>query len=621
MAKKKTAKEITRDPLIDELIRHYEDSNTYVETVRDGWDEKEQMLIGKIGDEITLNSAKSRIFDPRLSTIVMERAARVMAQNPTGNAWAISKDDIGKNKLMNLYLDKYVVPNANSQFPFLTKLRMWDMYSLVYGVMFSLVGWRNDEKKEYFGPDIWLLPIRDCFPQPGAMSIEEADWFQVSTLKTRQWIKDKEGKPGWKNISKLLQMTSGSDGVSREDMDDDRRSEVDREKFPTTPKDKSFPRFEIITEYRKDRWITFAKDHRLVLRDIPNPHKNNKIPVVAKYAFPLMDNIFGLGEFERGKTLQFALNSLWNLYMDGVKFSLYPPLQINPDGVVASSIKWSPTAKWLTQRPNQDIQVTQMSPQGLTTFQSTYSFLISAMMNQAGTTDTTVTRQTDPSLGKTPQALNMLQAREGSRDNWDRFMMEQALQDVFGQFIDVTTKNLEKRIAIRLFAREIEDIKESHPDVVEIFESGKSNPKKGRAQVKFNKKDIDSKWDYQIDTGSTMKKDDVKESQALTEIFQVAISSPQLAAALMEKEKELDIAELMKRILILKGIQDWDKIIVDKDMDDVEPQQAPQNPVEGIPGPQGGIPQQGMQFNDPEIAAMAQQMGLMPGGIGGIPGA
>lgn len=629
--------------LIDEVITHHEDADTNLETIRGTWPEKENMLVGKLSDDIS-NSTKSQVFDPRLSTIVYERAARVMAQNPTGKAWAVSKDDVGKNKLMNLYLDEYVVPNANSQFPFLTKLRLLDVYSLTYGVMFALHGWRNDEEREYYGPDFWILPIRDCFPQPGAISIEESDWFQVSTLKTKQWIEDKKGKKGWKNINKLLEAIDGSDGVSNEDKDSDKRSEEEKNKFPSPSKDKAFPKFEIITEYRKDKWITFAKDQRLILRDIKNPNKNGRIPVSAKYAFPQMDNIFGLGEFERGRTLQLALNSLWNLYLDGVKFSLYPPMQINPDGVVKSSIRWAPAAKWLVNRPNVDIQVTQMSPKGLDTFQSTYGFLISSIMNQAGTTDTTVTRQTDPSLGKTPQALQMLEARENSRDNWDRFMMDQFLQDMFSQFIDMTTEKLDKRVAIRLFAGEIEDIAESMPDVLEMFESSKGkdvdgkeviNPK-GRAQVKFNKKDITSKWDYQIDSGSTMRKDSRKESDFLSSLLELYITNPNYAQALQMKGKDVDIAELSKRLTIVEGVQDWDRIIVDADLPEepaepnvdplagapVGPQIPGQVPGVGIPPAGPEIPQapQGMNITDPDILAVAQQMGLMPGGIRGIPG-
>ena len=53
-----------------------------------------------------------------------------------------------------------------------------------------------------------------------------------------------------------------------------------------------------------------------------------------KYTYPEL-NAYKKG-FERGKSLQFALNSLWNLYLDGVKMSIFPPIQMVADDVVPS---------------------------------------------------------------------------------------------------------------------------------------------------------------------------------------------------------------------------------------------------------------------------------------------
>src|SRR3989304_8510883 len=135
------------------------------------WDRSEQLFHNQLNDEIS-SERKSQVFDPKLSTLTIERSYRVMAQLPTGKVKAISKNDIGGSKLMNLLLDKWVVPNANAQFDFLTKLRMIDIYSNIYGNFFALVDW-DIHKNGYLGPDIWLLNIRDVFPQVGAVSVED----------------------------------------------------------------------------------------------------------------------------------------------------------------------------------------------------------------------------------------------------------------------------------------------------------------------------------------------------------------------------------------------------------------------------------------------------------------
>ena len=64
--------------LLDECIDHQAQSAKMLETVSSTWDEKEAMLIGKLEDSLS-KKAKSKIFDPRLSTIVFERASRAFS--------------------------------------------------------------------------------------------------------------------------------------------------------------------------------------------------------------------------------------------------------------------------------------------------------------------------------------------------------------------------------------------------------------------------------------------------------------------------------------------------------------------------------------------------------------
>ncbi len=606
------------DKLVDERMLYsdveefFTASDEYVrQERREAFDENEKMLLGTLDDDLSTSTAKSRVYDPRLSTVVIERSARVMAQAPTGHSYALAKDDIGKSKLMDMMLQKYVYRNANAQLPFLTKLRLWDLYSLVYGVQFALLDWRADGG--YVGPDIWLLPIRDCFPQPGAISVQECDRFQVSTLRTKQYLEGKKDAEGWQHIPDLINVIKEG-GVKEDDKSSDRRSAVSEQRHPSVQQDNVFPQAELRTEYRKDRWITYSPQlPGKILRDIPNPHGNNKLPIYAKYCFPLMDNIYGLGEFERGKTLQYAINSLINLYMDGVKMSIFPPMQINPDGVVPSTIKIGPAEKWLVNRPNIDIQETRISPQGLNTFQSTYSFLTSALMNQAGTTDVSTPKQADATMGKTPQAIKYLEKREGSRDVWDRAMMDRALEQLGQGMVDLITEKMETPITLRLFGSEIEEIAESYPDVTEIFESGESG------QMDVTKDLLASKYDYVIDSGSTYKHDPQEEARQIGNVLGFVMSNPAIleimpkqAQMLGEEPKTVSISELFKRFLITGGLKDWDRIL--QSVNVPEQGQAP-----GQSSAQSQAQIDPNEFKDPRVKAMAQQLQQAMGGMGNVP--
>src|SRR5690606_13722179 len=134
----------------------------------------------------------------------------------------------------------------------------------------------------------------------------------------------------------------------------------------------------------------------------------NELPVIAKYSIPLLDDFMGMGDFERGKTMQYATNSLWNLYMDSVKVSLFPPTLINKDAIAdASSIKFGPAARWLMKNAGWTANTLQISPQGTSTFNNVYQVVTTSLLNMMGTSDTAVTQKVDPGFGKTPQALKM----------------------------------------------------------------------------------------------------------------------------------------------------------------------------------------------------------------------
>jgi len=104
------------------------------------WDKAEQLFGVMLNDSMSSEN-KSQVFDPKLSTLAIERSYRVMAQLQTGKVRGMSSADMGDATLKDLLLDKYVIPNATAQFDFLTKCRMVDLYSNIYGNMFVLTDW------------------------------------------------------------------------------------------------------------------------------------------------------------------------------------------------------------------------------------------------------------------------------------------------------------------------------------------------------------------------------------------------------------------------------------------------------------------------------------------------
>lgn len=193
-------------------------------------------------------------------------------------------------------------------------------------------------------------------------------------------------------------------------------------------------------------------------------------------------------------------------------------------------------------------------------------FLNAAILNALGTTDTTVTKEIDPGMGKTPRALAMLQMRESARDNWDRFMMERALEKILDRFVDLLTKRQEKPIKVYLSKEDIDVIKSVNPDVVEMFESGKY----GQLIIKPDEtKNVNCR--FFIDAGSTLKKDEMLENETLTSILGFVFKIPGAIEQIQQTGKvrlgdiSINFGELFKRWIITSGTQDWDKIVSEEE--------------------------------------------------------
>ena len=559
------------------------------------WDRSEQLFHNQLNDEIS-SERKSQVFDPKLSTLTIERSYRVMAQLATGKVRGVSKNDIGGAKLKNLILDKYVVPNANSQFDFLTKLRMADMYSNIYGNFFALIDWVV-KPNGYIGPDMWLLNIRDVFPQVGAVSVEDSDYIIIRTWRPLSFFENLP-KDGYKNVDKIITKLKGLSG-SKHVRDSENVSKREENQYSDSAPAKGKGYFEVLTQYEGDRWVDYCAEADMEFRDQKNPHEDNDLPVKCKYSIPLLDDFMGLSDFERGGSMQMVINSVWNLYLDAVKMSIFPPVIINKDNVSAeSSFKWGPAEKWLGRNQVDNIARTiQLSPKGIETFNNTYQVANAAILNLFGTTDTATTAETSPEFGKTPKALSLQQNRENTRDNADRFYMEQFVKSVMRKFVNLISKKQKSAITVRIFEDEINELKRSYPEIDKIY-----NKKTGKISISPSESIL---YDYEIVSGSTFATDQKTQQDNITQLITLYIQAqtPQgnmFESALQNQGFDFNFGELMKRLISNSGIQDWDKILIEKTPEENAKSILDNHAQQFVQAMQGGMQGQNMNAIPPQ---------------------
>jgi len=484
-----------------------------------------------------------------------------MAQMGVGKVKGISKNDLGGAALMNLTLDKYIIPNANAQFPLLVKHRIMHRKSKLYGNSFALVDW-DVKGNGYVGPDLWLLDIRNVFPQVGAVSLDDSDHIIIRTYKPISFFEGLKNERGYRNVDKIITHLKKKGG-NKGSRDDEQKSTRETSQYPDQVAMKGTGYHEVLMQFERDRWVfTVPEVDYEILRDGKNPNKDNELPIVNKYGIPLDDDFMALGDAERGKSMQYAINSSWNLALDSATMSLFPPVVINQDAIIKSTIKRQAGANWLV-RGNVDnvARALQLSPQGLQTHQAIYNLANSSLLNMFGTTDTSVSATTDNSFGKTPEALKQQSARENARDSWDKFYVDLYITQVNKKFVNMLSSKQTSQIQIRMFESEIQKLAAQYPDIAELYDEKSGNLKIPKSKTGS------TLYDYELVSGSSFAVDQQKQLENLQAIF-AWLSNPQIGPYVEQRlQKEgttINFTQLLTGI-VSKNIDHWDDIIQTQD--------------------------------------------------------
>lgn len=610
------------------------------------FDAYEAMHMSQTFDEVT-RTTKNGLTDSATATIYLERAARVAGQLPEGEVQGLGKRDQGKGMLMDILRKKWIYPNANAQRSFRTKMFLWQYGSSEYGYM-PMYYDLHVSPSGYIGPDCWIWNPRNFIPQNGMTSIGDMDYCHALALKSPQYFEDLLEEPdsaGWDKkairecLDQIKQHMNSKDSKRDTLGVRSRQADATRQVW-------------IATKYeagKKGKWITFLPEYGFkVLRKIRNPHKNGKIPFVIKPCIPTWDSFYNISDFQRSKPMQFANDGLDNFYFEGIKINLFPPTVVNANGIVKHTVKQEAGAIWMETQPNSARRL-ETSTAGLATYQAAKGMAKGAIQSIAGTTDTTSNAESamDPGFGKTPEAIKKINDRESTRDNQDRELLEEAMKELIDGMLGLIPVMQTEDIPIDLFADEIQDIFESGSvDVMDIFKDEQTDPEKAfgdylekaganmavsesgmSARLTIDPKKLKGlEYRFELEPNSTAKKTKDEQKQSLTDFLGFI---GQLPNALQQYQQATGKVPNWEQIFSMYGqlgdVPGLDNIFIDA------PMPQPMSAEGDMSGSMGGqtpdmaqgqqLPQQqgmmvgGMQFNDPELAARAQQLESLKSGV------
>lgn len=579
--------------LFHEVHKHYvlakQDLDTRIQR-KNGFDDADKMFASHIDEGDWPYS--SMMFDARPYTVIVEKSARLIGSRPKGKLVPREGGDSLGAHINNELLDFQWQDNSRIGESMIQKWITMDQNARKYGSSFALVKWRYQTKVVngkrrvmYDGPDFEVCNSRDVLADPSYSYVKK--WFQHRewpTLDELQNINDAaRTKPVYKNLD-ILKDALREEAKAKGDQRSTEYTVQNKSIRGLTDylgSDEKFKPIEVITEYRSDRWITFAPRYGVLLRDIPNPYDHWEIPVVHLKYYPVQDDLYGIGEFEPVSKMIRGINSLFSQYIDNVTVDLYPPLMVNPVNVRMHTLEFTPEAKWLMNNPGEDVKRLETSTAATNNFQAAYSLMASSLLNAWGETSQGISSINPFEQEKTATEVRDTALQRNVRDNMNQIFLSEALKkqimfwhSMNQQFLFKGTKDEYKiirivgRDAVEFFQKnELDQISPTEDEANQAIFGGEDvliqGPKypveigEGNVVPKFvpditgqggdlyvEEGDIRGDYDYIPDTESMKPPSDQEVEQKLTGILNV-ITNPTVVQLMAQQGTQPKIRELL----------------------------------------------------------------------------
>lgn len=653
----------TEKEIYKELDRHYQDwtnDNDIRRTRVNGWEDVTDAYWGELPENWPYDS---RVVDPRIRTTIIDKDARLINNKLRGKLVPREGGDVLSARFNNAILD-FQWDSANHGGSMKSKLLISSQDARLYGSKFGLVKWmieKDGDKVTFEGNEFQPLDIRDCGIDPASTGIKDAKWFQhrewVAIEDLEKFNQTASKKAKFKNLDLLkgsiaenpIGASSGGDKRSTRYLSRVKQLKGLQDRMGMDP---AFPVVEMVTEYRKDKWISFTPSHGIIHREIDNPYEHRKIPIVQLRYYPLQDDPIGESEIEPVVPLWRAIQALLCGYLDEQNIKMRPPLKVVANQARVETIMWGPEAMWIVDRQDAIEEMRSDSSTTLNYFQTTYQSLVSAFNTAMGDLSQG-TSSIDPfSTDRTATEVKAFQRQQNVRDQRNQLDLAEFITDIMMMWLKnnqqflfgdtdkedyilkiVGDENFEYFKRAGLDGMEVPDeamqtIQEiitmqegnvSDADIEQMMESAKV-PKRpvetkdgivpkmkigeqgDEAEIVLTPEDIQGTFDYVPDVKSMAAGHDVEMQNGRMKAIDLLINNQNVMLQLQQEGVKVNVKDLLSSTLEDMGLKDANRFF-----ETIQPQasagqagSSAQNlqigglPTGGAPNPQAGGVQQPM---------------------------
>jgi len=452
--------------LLSSVIQHYNEGFTTLQTrishKEQGFNEYDNLYRSYIQkDKWPFNS---RIFIPLSFQSIFSKGTRQLTGKVKGRLVATQYGNelaarIGTELLSSQYDDHdYFFEES-----LVSKWFRMDQNTRKYGASFGLVPWRketNSKGKVVFdGSTFEPIDNRKIMFPDGVSSISDSDWVIVertAKVEDLERINDisqlKNGKPAYltEAVAKLKAIKNNQVTLQNPSTNTTIRSLTNKRSG-----------FRILTEYRKDKWITWCPDvgneqdaPGLILRVIDNPYKHGLIPIIRLVYIPIDDDICGVSELEPVRSEQKATNALVSGFIESVSTELYPIIKGHPTNVDWKTIEFKPRAAWLMNNPATDVVRLEGTITFTRNFVEAYRLLKSSFAEGIGEAGADVSNQAALNSDKTATEIKDTAQLRSARDNLNKLFLSAAITKMYTLWWSMDQQFLTDKKVIKIAGKE-----------------------------------------------------------------------------------------------------------------------------------------------------------------------
>lgn len=626
-----------------DLKKIYNTSKTEAHIWREDYPAYERLANNDLMDNLDKNLPE--VNDGSLAAALFKLPKRIVNKKLSGTVKAINRDEVWLSELANLQWENEIIPNANTQAPFIRKWKDAVRKAAIYGSvpLITLSVERND--KTY--TDFIVAQPQDVTLEPGKVSDYDSDVLFWDVYYTNlQWenmieqakSEQKEHENDLKayeaaKVSKVIghvdaQETEqppepynkwdipGMETILAGDFKEERssldtpRQEQDKAVRPTGIK--------VCITYQRGVNAPFYMYHSATdttVREWSNPDPTGDVPIHFLYCYQDFINPYGIGIVKLAGGTQNVMDYMTQADVLATQLGLRPPINIPGDAtdVDIDSLVYAQDALWFTGSSNVErVEISNDIYRELPGRMTMYNARLQKLI-PTGDTSLSASESGDSTQSKTPAGVKLAAANLSIDDEDFKDNLYVTYQAVAKSMINTHFANMEGEDLMKLTDDERELLMKGGLDFTPDPATGELS---NQLEVVWDT--VRGTFDFEVDPEQDKAKDDADKLEGLTRVAELAAADPTFVADLMSAGKKFNKGELMAEIVALTS--DNDKIITDISPD--EQQQQEENAPADPNAPEQKTPADTVSFKDlvssgatDAAATVLEQIGLPSQGL------